>query len=233
MRISGQKAVVSTGTAEELIGQVESMLDQQQGEERKARSIARELRHDAVQDRIGAMRTAADFAFAAGVVQGVAQAASGACQGIGAADSLSAQPDAALGAGAEATSGATGGATASPGVENGAGLDAPPPQNQGLSSETLAKARMDAAERVQTEWGARGQMTQGVGAVGNAALTMISKGNDADAEVHQARAQEASDAAADANDAMQQTSQLRQKAMQHLETILQAQVDAQRAAIRG
>jgi hypothetical protein len=66
------------GTAEELLATVCQMLDEQHSDARKARQMAREARRDAAMDRIGAMRTAADFQLAAGIAQGAGQAASGA-----------------------------------------------------------------------------------------------------------------------------------------------------------
>lgn len=177
MRINGP---VPMGTAEELLGQVGMMLDEQASDERQARQVAREARREANEDRVGAMRTAADFQLAAGLVKG--------------------------------------GTTAAGGAINAANVSA-----------------MDTAPRGEPNFWADGgkDIFAGSGNIGESILNYAAAQNNADATVHEGRAQIASDAAADANDGMQETRQARQKAMQHLETILQAQIDAQRAAIRG
>lgn len=154
------------GTGEELIGQVLAMLDEQHARQREARQAVREVRREAAEARIGAMRTQADYAFAAGMAE----------------------------AGATAASGVAG----------------------------LSGAKTDTCTTIKS-----------AGGLASSTFNFIAKSNEADAEAHEVAETTAGDAAQDLTEAMQQTERLANKALDHLEATLQAQVDARRAAIRG
>jgi hypothetical protein len=153
------------GTGEELIGQVVAMLDEQHARQREARQAMREVRRDAAEDRIGALRTQADYKLAAGVVEAGASAASGIAGGTG--------------------------------------------------------AKKDVTKTMES-----------TGQTAGAALNFIAESNGIDAEAHELAETTAGDAVQDMTEAMQQTQRLADKALEHLEATLEAQVASQRAAIR-
>ncbi len=187
--VEASEQAVPTGTGEELIGSVIAMLDEQHARQREARQAAREVRREAAEARIGALRTEADLQFAAGVASGVAQAAGGACQAAGTASAASTNAE-----------------------PNPAGIERP---------------------AVDPNWAAAGKMVEGAGTLTSSTFNLLAAGNHADAEAHEVAETAAGDAAQDMSDAMEQTERLANRAVDHLEATLQAQVDARRAAIRG
>lgn len=209
---------------EGLIAQIAMRLEDSAQRSRDSQRRSRSLRTEARRSAIKKKRGAAALRLAGTVVNSAAQIASAAVQ-IGAAGA-STQNKAEVAEYERTHPQQTGPQreTSTPGVEDGAGLDAPPPADD---------APLERSEEIMKRGEARGQLLEALGSASQGAAEFGASRLDSRAEQHSLAAEEHAEHGDMLRDAADSAERFADKALGHQEAIARARHEATMAAIRG